>query len=118
MDEIDLKGEVVLVDAELVVAEVPGWFAGVLELGADSFKEALRGGVAELAAVLEDIQPTRGHFAARRYATVVVDPLPAFYRHNGYAILATTEREYAMRNDAERKLIPSACLVIFVAPLS
>ena len=45
MDEIDLKGEVVLVDAELVVAEVPGWFAGVLELGADSFKEALRGGV-------------------------------------------------------------------------
>ena len=56
MDEIDLKGEVVLVDAELVVAEVTGWFAGVLELGADSFKEAVRGGVAELATVLEGVE--------------------------------------------------------------
>ena len=45
LDEVDFGGEVVLVDAELVIAEVPRWFAGVLELGADSFKEAVRGGV-------------------------------------------------------------------------
>ena len=68
-----------MVDVELVVAEVPRWFAGVLELGADSFKEAVRGGVAELAAVLEDVQPTRGHFAARRRAVVVEHVLVSNY---------------------------------------